>query len=133
MEWVVWVLFGWVQCLTLVGVELSGELIAVNNSEDSAINVQVHAKIQLFPAVVFCGGTRQGHFVAFQKYTLGDSAVLNSVLDDVDGVIVEVVENCALSDTIVLIRVFNYWLLEIGHELEDLYLNLRLKKYKYIK
>jgi len=42
------------------------------------------------------------------------------VLNDVDGVIIEVVEDDALSDSEVLVGVLNNWLLEIGEEFKNL-------------
>jgi hypothetical protein len=47
---------------------------------------------------------------------LWDSGVLNSWLDDVDGVIVKVVVDGALSDSVVLVGVFHNWFLEVSTE-----------------
>lgn len=58
--------------------------------------------------------------MAFQKDTLWDSTVLNLVLNDVNGIIIKVVVDCALSDAIVLIGILNNWFLEISFELKDL-------------
>jgi hypothetical protein len=35
----------------LILVESSGELISINDAEDSAVNIQIHAYIQIFPCV----------------------------------------------------------------------------------
>ena len=58
--------------------------------------------------------------MSLQENSLWDTGVLNSVLDDVDGVIIKVVEDDALSNSEVLVGVFNDWLLEIGEEFKDL-------------
>ena len=42
------------------------------------------------------------------------------MLNDVDGVIIKIVEDDALSDSEVLVGVFNNWLLEIGEEFKNL-------------
>jgi len=54
--------------------------------------------------------------VAFQEHSLGDAAVLDACLEDMECVVIEVVEYCALAYSVVLVRVFNDWLLEIGVE-----------------
>ena len=48
------------------------------------------------------------------------------MLNDVEGVIIKVVEDDALSDSEVLVGVLNNWLLEIGEEFK----NLKIKVYK---
>ena len=58
--------------------------------------------------------------MSLKEDTLWDSRVFNSVLNDVDGVIVKVVVDNALSDSEVLIWVFNYWFLEESIKTEDL-------------
>jgi hypothetical protein len=51
---------------------------------------------------------------------LGNTAVLNSIFEDMQSIVVKVVVNSALADTIVFCWVFNNWLLEITLEMEDL-------------
>jgi len=65
--------------------------------------------------------------VAFQKYTLRNSTIFNFVLANMQCVIIEIVIDCAFSDTIILIRIFNDWFLEVGLELKDLNMNFSLK------
>ena len=55
-----------------------------------------------------------------EEDTLGDSRILNSALDDVNGVIIEVVVKNALADSEILIRVFNNWFLEEDFEIKYL-------------
>jgi len=58
--------------------------------------------------------------VSLEENSLWNSRVLNSMLNDVDGVIIEVVEDNAFSNSEVLICIFNNGLLEIGIEFKDL-------------
>jgi hypothetical protein len=52
--------------------------------------------------------------MSFHEDTLGDSRVLNSWLNNVNGVVIKVVIDDTLSQSIVLICVFNDWFLEIS-------------------
>lgn len=58
--------------------------------------------------------------MALEEDALGHTCVLNSRLDDVQGVVLEVVVDDACADTIVLVRVLDDWLLEVSVELEHL-------------
>ena len=58
--------------------------------------------------------------MSLEENSLWNSRVLNSVLNDVDGVVIEVVEDDALSDSEVLVGILNNWLLEIGEEFKNL-------------
>jgi len=58
--------------------------------------------------------------VSLQKDSLRNTGVLNSWLDDVDGVIVKVVEDDTFSNSVVFVWVFNHWFLEISVEFENL-------------
>jgi len=51
---------------------------------------------------------------------LGDTGVNNARLDDVEGIVFEIVVDYAFADAVVLIRVFNDWFLEVGFKLEYL-------------
>jgi len=59
--------------------------------------------------------------VSLHEDTLWNSGVLNSWLNDVDGVIIKVVVDGALSKSVVLIGVFNDWFLEVSIEAKDLW------------
>ena len=65
-----------------------------------------------------------GQLVSLKEYSLWDTRVLNATLNDVDGVIVEVVVDDAFADSIILSWVFHYWLLEVGFEVKHLMLQL---------
>lgn len=58
--------------------------------------------------------------MSLEEHALWDTAVLNLVLNDVHCVIIQVVVDGALSDTVVLVGVLNYGLLEVGFELQYL-------------
>ena len=58
--------------------------------------------------------------MSLEEDSLWNSRVLNSVLNDVDGIIIEIVEDDAFSNSEVLVCIFNNWLLEIGVKFKDL-------------
>jgi hypothetical protein len=58
--------------------------------------------------------------MSLEENSLWNSGVFNSVLNDVDGVIIKIVEDNALSDSEVFIGIFNNWLLEISVEFKNL-------------
>ena len=55
-----------------------------------------------------------------EEDALGDSRILNSALDNVNGVIIEVVVKNALADSVVFVGVFHDWFLEVNFEVEHL-------------
>jgi hypothetical protein len=59
-------------------------------------------------------------FVPLQEDSLWDTRVLNSWLDDMDGVIIKIVKENALSNSVVFVGVLNNWFLEITLEGENL-------------
>ena len=58
--------------------------------------------------------------MSLQEDSLRNSTVLNSRFEDVEGVVIEVIVDCALSKSEVLIWVFNHMLLEVAIEPEHL-------------
>jgi hypothetical protein len=54
--------------------------------------------------------------VSLHEDSLWNSGVLNSWLDNVDGIVIKIVVNGAFSESVVLICIFNNWLLEITSE-----------------
>lgn len=119
-EQVLWVAFGSIEWSALVGVESSSEVIAVNDSDYSIINVEVDSNIQILPDVVFGLVMWVWEFVSLQEDSLWDTGVLDSWLEDVDGVVIKIVEENALSNSVVLVGVLNDWFLEIALEGENL-------------
>jgi hypothetical protein len=59
-------------------------------------------------------------FVPLQEDSLWDTRVLNSWLDDMDGVVIKIVKENALSNSVVFVGVLNYWFLEITFKGENL-------------
>jgi hypothetical protein len=119
-EEVLWVTFWASESNSFVGEESSGKVITVTDSEDSLVNIEVHADVEIAPDVVFGLVLWVWELVSLHEDSLGNSGVLNSWLENVDGVVIEVVENGALSKSVVLICVFNYWFLEISGEFQGL-------------
>ena len=115
-EEILWVAFWSVEWNTLVGEEPSSEFVAVDNSEDSCVDIEVHADVEVLPNVVFGWVFWVWELVSLHEDTLWDSRVLNSWLNNVDGVIIKVVVDNTFSQSIVLIGVFNDWLLEVSRE-----------------
>jgi len=58
--------------------------------------------------------------VSLEEDSLGNSRVLYSSFNDVDGVVVQVVHDYAFSDSVIFVGVFNNWLLEKGIKFQDL-------------
>jgi len=58
--------------------------------------------------------------VSLQEDSLRDSRVLDSWLDDVDGVIVQIVVNDTFSNSKILVGVFDNWFLEVAMEAQNL-------------
>jgi hypothetical protein len=119
-EEILWIAFGSVECKSLVSEETSGEFIAVDDSEHSCVNIEVHANVEVLPDVVLGWVRWVWQLVSLHEDTLWNSGVLNSWLNDVDGVIIKVVVDGALSKSVVLIGVFNDWFLEVSIEAKDL-------------
>ena len=105
---------------TLVGVESPGKVIAVDNSENSLVDVEVDANVEVLPNVVFGLVIWVRQLVSLQEDSLRDTRILDSWLDDVDGVVIKVVVDDALPDSVVLVGVFDNWLLEVSVEAKDL-------------
>ena len=62
--------------------------------------------------------------MSLQENTLGNTTILHLVFDNVDSVIIQVIIDYAFSDSIVFVGVFNYGLLEVSLELEDLFMKM---------
>jgi hypothetical protein len=67
--------------------------------------------------------------MALQKDTLRNTTVLDSLFNDVKGIIIKIVIDNAFSNSVIFVRIFNYWFLEVSIELEDLYLKISYCKY----
>ena len=58
--------------------------------------------------------------MSLEENSLRDSRVLNLWLNDMEGIIIQIEVDDALSDTVVLVLVLNNWLEEVAFEVEDL-------------
>jgi hypothetical protein len=84
-------------------VEFPGEFITGNNSENSLVYIKVAGNVKVLPGVV--GGLIIGEWelMSLHEDTLWDTRILNSWLNNVNGVIFKIVENGALSDSVIFI------------------------------
>lgn len=110
---------------TLVSVEGFSEIITVVHAEDSGVNLEIHGKVEVLPGVAGSRTTILGDSMALKENTLGKTSILLSVLNDVDGVIVQVVHHGALVDAEVLVLRLHNGLLEVGAESQDLSIVLK--------
>jgi hypothetical protein len=58
--------------------------------------------------------------MSLEEDTLRDATVLNSVLQNMKGIVIKVIVNSALADTVVLIRVLHNGLLEVSLKVQHL-------------
>jgi hypothetical protein len=72
-EWVLGVSLWGLESSALVSKEPSCEIVAFNDSEDSAVHVKVETKVQVGPDVAESGIFWSGNLVPFQKDTLGNA------------------------------------------------------------
>lgn len=105
--------------LVFVCIEGSGELVAVDDSEDTAIEADVLADAKVLPSVAV-DAVDFGHKVSLQENALRNARVLDSVFHDVDRVILQVVVEGALANAIVFVRAFNNGFLEVTGEVQNL-------------
>lgn len=115
-ELIVWISLSSSESDALVGKEPLGEVIAIANSEHSTVHIKVHSKVEVLPDVVEGLVVWVWELVPLEEDSLGNTGVLNSWLDDVDGIILEIVVDNTLSNSIVLIWILNHWLLEVTVE-----------------
>lgn len=105
---------------SLVGVESSGEVVTIYDSEHSGIDVEVDSNVEMSPGVVLALIIGQWQLVSFQENSLGHSRILNLRFKDVDGVIVEEIVDSALAGSEVFVGVLHNWLDEVGIKDQDL-------------
>jgi len=119
-ERIIWISFWDIKCNTLILVESLGEIISIDYAEDSSIHIEVDANIQISPCVDSGFLSWDEHLVTLEEHTLRDAAVFNSVLKDVQSIVIEIVVNGALSDTVVLIGILYNGFLEVALEVKNL-------------
>jgi hypothetical protein len=120
LEWVIWQRFGSTESNALIGVEGTGEVVAIVDVENAVIKVNVNADIQVFPGVGF-NRARLGNEVTLKENSLGNSGVRDTGLQNVDSVVLQVVIHSALTEAVVLVLVLNNSLLEVDGEVQNLY------------
>jgi hypothetical protein len=101
-------------------IESSCKIISIDDTEDSAVDIQIDAYIQISPGVDLGLLAWNEDLVSLKEDTLRDATVLKSVLQDMQSVIIEVIVNSAFADAIVLIGVLYNGLLEICLEVQHL-------------
>jgi hypothetical protein len=108
-------------------VELSCEVIAVNNSKYSCIDIYVYTNIQVLikvrltlytPVIILSLSFR--NFMSFEENSLRDSRILLSLFSYIDCVIIKMVIEDALSYSKILLTTLMNWFLEISIKFQNL-------------
>ena len=113
LKWIVRVGLNRAHVDTLIGVEALCELVAVDDSEDTAVHLKVHAQLQVRPVVIARTILLQ-ELSSLEENALRDAGVGDTRLDDVESVIVQVEVDDALPNAEVLRWVLNDGLKEVG-------------------
>lgn len=87
-EKILWIVFSSVEGYSFVGIESSGEVVTVNDSEHSLVNIEAKSNVHVFPGVEVGWVIWEGQLVSLQEVTLRDSGVFNLWLKDLNSVIV---------------------------------------------
>jgi len=103
----------------LICVEASGKLVAIDNAEDSAVEVNVTTDIKVSPVVAF-NLAGNWHKMSLQEDALGNSRVGDLRFQNMDGVIIEVIVDDTLAKAVVFVGVLDNWFLEVSSKIEDL-------------
>lgn len=119
-EKIIWITLWGIKCNAFVGKESSGEVIAVYDSENSLVDVEIARDVHISPGVVLGVIIRVWQLMSLEEDALWNTSVLNSWLNDVDGVIIEIVVDDAFSESEILIGILDNWLLEIGIKAQNL-------------
>ena len=120
LEGICGVILGSTDILTLLGVVGAGELVTVDDAEDTSVDVEVNAESEIGPVVV-SGAVRLEELGALQEDALRNSGVGDTRLDDMESVVIKVEVDGALSDAEVLSGVLDDGLKEVRLEVEDLW------------
>ena len=117
--------------VSLVGVVSLSELIALDDAEDTAVDVEVHSEAEVDPIVV-AGAVGLGDLGTLQEDALRDTRVGHARLKDQEGVVIQVEVNDALADTVVLVGVLDDGLLEVSVELQHLYIQETVREIAFL-
>ena len=112
LEGIFGVILGSTDILTLLGVVGAGELVTVDDAEDTSVDVEVNAESEIGPVVV-SGAVRLEELGALQEDALRNSGVGDTRLDNVESVVIKVEVDGALSDAEVLSGVLDDGLKEV--------------------
>jgi hypothetical protein len=96
-----------IEWMSFIGIESSGEFVAVDDSEDSLVYVEVDSDVEVLPCIVFALIIGKWQFVSLQEDSLWNSGVFNFRLKDVNGVIIKEVVDSAFAGSEVLVGVFD--------------------------
>ena len=100
--------------------ELAGESVTVVDAEDPLVDSQVTGEADVTPVDGLGCAAVSRHLVALEEDTLGKAGVLLPVLENMDGVVFQVVKHGALVNAEVLVLGLDHGLLEVGVEAEHL-------------
>lgn len=88
--------------LTHVFIKFASEIITINNTEDSFVEIDIDSYVEVFPGIVFFGFADFGwDFLSFDKDSLWNSTVFLSGFGDVDCSVTKVVVYIAFTKTVV--------------------------------
>lgn len=119
-EGVIWELLWGIKGLSLVSIEVFGKLIAVNNSENSSINIEVASEVEVSPVIELRLIIWKWELMSLKEDSLWDSRVLYSAFNDMEGIVIHIVHDNAFSNSVIFVWVLNNWLLEKTIEFQDL-------------
>jgi hypothetical protein len=117
---IVGITFGLVERDALSLIKSLGEIISINDTENSSVHIKVHGDVQIFPCVDFRLLAWDENLVSLKEDALRDATVLNSILKNVQSIIIQIIVNGAFADTIIFVRVLYDRLLEVGLEVQNL-------------
>lgn len=119
-EEIIWISLRGIESNAFVGKESSSEVIAVDDSENSFVYVEIAGNVQIFPGVVLGVIIWIRQLMSLEEDTLRNTCVFDSWLNNVDCVIIEVIVDDTFSKSEVLIWILNHWFLEIGIKAQNL-------------
>jgi hypothetical protein len=101
----------------LISIEWVSKFVAINDSENTAVYIQIHSKFQVGPFVSLVLNALDWKFVSLKENTLRNSWILNAIFNDMHCVVFEIEVDDAFANAEVFIAVLNNWLLEVSFEI----------------
>ena len=99
--------------------ELAGVLVSISDADGAAVNANVSANTEVL-GHEGAHTIRLEHHLALEEGALGDAGVLSLGLDDHNGLVLQVVVDLELANTVVLDAGLDDSLLKVARETEDL-------------